>query len=228
MKLTHFVSLSLFTALVWLQVYSSARHIYSGVAEYKIELHHARELLEARETELKISQEHFLEFRQNVATLMPDVIREKGQGEEGYPFRSLASVITKGESVQIKTTLAKTLFDEGKEFYRLGQYHKANRVFKSLIDNFGFSPHVVDAYFLMADGYFQNGEFEECTTVIQRMIELFPSHELTGFAMIRLGGIYKTNNRTEEAIDIYRAVLRSFPQRGVAAQAKASLRGLDL
>jgi TolA-binding protein len=46
--------------------------------------------------------------------------------------------------------------------------------------------------------------------------------------MVRLGRIYEIENRNEEAVDIYRTVLRSFPQKDVAAQAKSSLRGLDL
>ena len=33
--------------------------------------------------------------------------------------------------------------------------------------------------------------------------------------------------RNEEAVDIYKTVLRSYPQRDVASQAKASLRGVD-
>ena len=60
------------------------------------------------------------------------------------------------------------------------------------------------------------------------MIELFPTHELTGFAMVRLGRIFEAQKRAEEAVDIYKTVLRSFPQRDVASQAKASLKGIEL
>lgn len=228
MNLSQFTILNLFLALLWMQVYSSARHIYSGLTEHKAEIRHLHQALQARDTELKMHEEHFLEFRQNVATLMPDVLKEKGLGEEGYPFRSLASTLSKTDSVEIRKTLAKTLFEQGKEFYRREEYQKANRMFRSVIENYGFSPYVVESYFLMSEGHFQSGEFEECTSLVQRMVELFPSHELTGFAMIRLGGIYRVQNRTEEAIEIYRTVLRSFPQRDVARQAKESLRGLEL
>ena len=60
------------------------------------------------------------------------------------------------------------------------------------------------------------------------MVELIPHHELTGFALIRLGRIYEMQNRNEEAVDIYKTVLRSYPQRDVASQAKASLKGVEL
>ena len=160
--------------------------------------------------------------------LFRSVLKQKGEGEEGYPFRSLASILTKGEALEVRKTIAKTLFETGKAHYRDKDFAKANRAFKQVIDKFGFSPNVVEAYFLMAEGYFQMNEMEECTNVIQQMVELFPTHELTGFAMVRLGRIYEAQNRNEEAVDIYRTVLRSFPQRDVASQAKASLRGMDL
>jgi TolA-binding protein len=60
------------------------------------------------------------------------------------------------------------------------------------------------------------------------MVELFPQSELTGFALIRLGSIYQIQNRNEEAVDIYKTVMRSYPQRDVASQARASLRDLEL
>jgi TolA-binding protein len=97
-----------------------------------------------------------------------------------------------------------------------------------LINKFGYSPNVPEAYFLMVEGYFQDEELEECTKVVQQMLELFPTHELTGFAMIRLGRVYEAQNRNEDAVDIYRTVLRAFPQRDVASQARSSLRGMDL
>lgn len=228
MKLTTFLSFILILTAGWMQFYASVRETYNGVRELKEKIAYMHKAEERREVEIALDREQFLEFRQNVATLMPETLKEHGLGEEGYPFRSLASTITKSEKDQIKKTIAKTLFERGKEHFRQKDYAKANKVFKQVIERFGYSPHVPESLFLMAEGHFQENELEECTKVIQQMIELFPSHELTGFAMIRLGRIYEMQNRNEDAVDIYRTVLRSYPQRDVASQAKASLRGLDL
>ena len=43
--------------------------------------------------------------------------------------------------------------------------------------------------------------------------------------MIRLGRIYQERRHADQAVDIYRIVMRTFPQRDVASQAKESLRG---
>ncbi len=228
MSLNTFFSLCLLTTLLWMQFYAAVRETYNGNSELKAEIHHLHSELKEEKLNADLEAEEFLEFRQHVATLMPDVLREKGDGEEGYPFRSLASTITKSDSNKLRVTIAKTLFERGKELYRKKKFAQANRAFKQIVDKFSYTPYVTEAYFLMAEGYYQSDEMEECTHVIQQMIELFPSHELTGFAMVRLGRIYEMQNRNEEAVDIYRTVLRSFPQRDVASQARSSLRGMDL
>ncbi len=227
MKLTTFLSFILVLTLGWMQFYSVVRERFNGVHELKNEVAAIQRHSDEREVEIALDREQFLEFRQNVAALMPEVLKEKGLGDEGYPFRSLASTITRSEAMDVKKAIAKTLFERGKSYFRGKEYAKAIKIFKQVVDRFGFSTYVAESYFLMAESYFQVNELEECTTTIQQMVELFPQHELTGFSLIRLGRIYEVQNRNEEAVDIYRTVMRSYPQRDVASQAKASMRGLD-
>lgn len=212
----------------WMQFYSATREIFNGIGEYKEQITRLRAANEEEHLVMALEKEQFLEFRQNVATLMPGVLKEKGLGEEGYPYRSLASTVTRGEAEQIRKTIAKTMFERGKGYFRKNEFAKSKRVFKQIIDHYGYTPYVTESFFLLAESHFQENEFEECAGVIQQMVELFPNHELTGFALIRLGRIYEMQNRNEEAVDIYKTVLRSYPQRDVASQAKASLKGIDL
>jgi TolA-binding protein len=227
MKLTTFLSFILILTVGWMQFYASVRETYNGISELKEELAALEKHSLQREIGLALDREQFLEFRQTVATLMPEVLRQKGLGEEGYPFRSLASTITRSEAMEVKKTIAKTLFERGKSHFRDKQYDKAVKVFRQVVARFNFSPWVTESYFLMAESHFQENELEECAAIIQQMVEMFPQHELTGFALVRLGRIYEIQNRHEEAVDIYRTVMRSYPQRDVASQAKASLRSLD-
>jgi TolA-binding protein len=177
---------------------------------------------------MALDREQFLEFRQNVATLMPEAVKQKGMGEAGYPYRSLASTISRSDAEQVRKAIAKTMFERGKDYFRKKEFAKAQRIFKQVVDKYGYTPYVAESYFLLAESHFQQNELEECTQVIQTMVELFPHHELTGFALVRLGRIYEMQNRNEEAVDIYKTVLRSYPQRDVASQAKASLKGIEL
>ena len=227
MKVTTFLSFILMMTLGWMQFYAAVRERFNGVHELESQLANMEKRAGHREIEMAVERDQFLEFRQYVAALMPEVLKEKGMGEEGYPYRSLASTITRSEAVEVKKAIAKTLFERGKTYFRDKEYAKSVKIFKQVVEKFGFSPHVAEAYFLMSEALFQENELEECTSVVQQMVELFPHHELTGFALIRLGRIYEVQNRNEEAVDIYRTVMRSFPQRDVASQAKASMRGLD-
>jgi len=227
MKLTTFLSFILVLTLGWMQFYSSARQTFNGVSELEQKVALLKKASDQREMEIALDREQFLEFRQNVAALMPEILKEKGLGIEGYPYRNLASTVSRKEAMEVKKTIAKTLFERGKSYFRDKEYAKAVKIFKQVTTRFGFSPYVAESYFLMAEAHFQENELEDCILVIQQMVELLPQHELTGFALIRLGRIYEVQNRMEEAVDIYRTVMRSYPQRDVASQAKSSLRGLD-
>lgn len=228
MRLSTFTCLILVFTAGWMQFYAAVRELYNGVNEYKQEIVHLKEGNEQERLAMSIEREQFLEFRQFVASLMPEAVKEKGEGEAGYPIRGLASTLAKNDAEKVRGVIAKTLFERGKEYFNKKDYAKAKRAFKQVIDRYGFSPYVAESYFLLAESHFQQNELEECTSVIQQMIELFPAHELTGFAMVRLGRIYEIQNRNEEAVDIYKTVLRSFPQRDVASQAKSSLKGIEL
>ena len=228
MKLTSFLSFILVLTVGWMQFYAEVRETYSGINELKAEIKAMEAHGERERLSYALEKEQFLEFRQNVAALMPGVLKEHGFGEEGYPYRGLASTLVRPEKDAIRGTIVKTLFERGKDHFRKKEFAKAVRVFKQMIDRYGYSTYVAESYFLLAESHFQENELEEAVSVIQQMVELFPSHELTGFAMVRLGRVYELQNRNEEAVDIYKTVIRSYPQRDVASQAKASLRGLDL
>lgn len=228
MKLTTFLSFILVLTVGWMHFYGAVRETYNGKSDLQAVLDQERKINEKEHLSFALQREEFIEFRQNVAALMPDVLKEHGLGEEGYPYRSLASTITKTDAAEVRKAVAKTLFERGKERFREKKYQAAGKIFRQVIDRYGYSTYVAESYFLLSESHFMENEMEEATSVIQQMVELFPSHELTGFAMIRLGRIYESQNRAEEAVDIYKTVLRSYPQRDVASQAKASLRGLDL
>jgi TolA-binding protein len=228
MKQPIFLSFILMMTVGWMRFYAGVRETYNGISDYKTEIGRLHEESARLKVARDLDHEHFLEFRQYVATLMPDVLKQKGEGEGGYPYRRLASVVTSQQADQIKGVIAKTLFERGKDYFKQKQYEKAEHVFKQVIDRFSYTPYVTESYFLLAESHFQSNELENCVEVIQRMVELFPQSELTGFALIRLGSIYQIQNRNEEAVDIYKTVMRSYPQRDVASQARASLRDLEL
>jgi len=227
MRQSSFIAYILILTLIVMQIYARARETFNGVAEAREQVARLQHEIEEVKTSARLQEEHFLAFRQSVATVMPSVLKEKGEGEAGYPVRSLASVVSRSEVDQVRAVIAKTIFETGKKYFRDKNFKKAKRSFRQIIDRYSYTPFVTESYFLLAEAYFQENELEECTRVVQQMIELFPQAELTGFGLIRLGRIYEIQNRSDEAVDIYKTVIRTFPQRDVAAQARASLKGMD-
>ncbi len=228
MGLNAFLSFMLMLTVGWMQIYSQTRERYNGVAEYKHKAKSIEEKLNRARLASIVEREHFLEFRQQVAALMPEVLEQKGLGQEGYGVRNLASVVTSVDSGEIRKTIARTLFENGKENFRKGNFQKSTQAFGALIDRYGYTTYVPESFFLMAEGLFQDRKLEECTDKINQMLELYPSHELTGFALIRLGKIYEIQKRSDEAVEIYKTVMKSFTQADVINQARISLKQVEL
>ena len=119
-------------------------------------------------------------------------------------------------------------FQRAKKLFRDKQFGLAARAFVEFIDKNPFSMDINEAFFLLSESYFQMDDYERCLTTVEKMIELFPESELTGYAMIRMGKIYEYQERPEEAVDIYQTVLLTFPERGIASQARKSLQSVEL
>lgn len=226
MKSQIFIIFSLVLTVLWVVVFSAARNEYSGVKQFQSEAAHYKSLLQRQELKTALLEVQMSEFQQTVATLLPGKIPQNS--EKFYPLRSLASSVTKKNPYVMQLVTAKNLMDRGKRDFRNGEFGKALPAFKTVIDHYSYSPEVTEAYFLYAEGLYQQRNYELCVQVIQTMIELFPGSELTGFAMLRLGRVFEVQKRSSEALDIYKTVVRSFPQRDLASQAVESIRLLEL
>lgn len=226
MKASVLLIFSLVMTVLWTMVFSAARWEYSGVKQYQVEAAHYQKLLKQQELKTALAEIQMSEFRERVATLMPGKIPQNT--EKHYPLRMLASSVRKNNPYLMNLVTAKNLMEKGKRDFRNGEFGKAAQSFKTVISHYSYSPDVVEAYFLYSEGLYQTRNFELCAQTIQTMIELFPDSELTGFAMLRLGRIFEAQKRSSEALDIYKTVVRSFPQRDLASQAVNSIRLLEL
>ena len=64
--------------------------------------------------------------------------------------------------------------------------------------------HIPEAMFLLVEGHFVTQEFDQCVYYLNRMLDLYPEHDLTGYAMVRMGQVYVRQERLEDAIEIYK------------------------
>lgn len=211
----------------YLQAYWVMRERYNEVPELTWKLQVAQEKLEQEKFRLSLQDEQIRAFKMDVAAALPSPLKSLAEKPKTYQLRNVASVTKQGRNEPVTALVADTLFSTGKLLFREGQYDRSNRLFKKLIDKYGYSVQAVEAHFLLAEGQYQMGDMEAATSTINAMIELFPESELTGFAMIRLGQIFEGRDRYEDAVQIYRTVLRSYPYRSVASQAELKLRHME-
>ncbi|MCB0385378.1 MAG: tetratricopeptide repeat protein [Bdellovibrionales bacterium] len=216
----------LLSGVIW--SYGAFQSHFSEAHIYKEQVEILRQAVEREQLKTLLASEKMAEFRQQVATVLPEFLKTKGKGEKGYPIRQLASVTHSADADKIREHISGVLFERAKDKFRTGNFEKANLLFLKIIEEYSFSVHVAESYFLLAEGQFQLGQLEKCVKTVERMVDLFPGNELTGFALLRMGRIFEIQRRPEEALEIYKTVLRSFPQRGVASQAARSLRSVDL
>ena len=229
MQRSSFAAYILLLTLAWMQVYGAVRQTFGDEARARVEARHLRDQVRALKVARSLDREALLEFRQNVATLMPDALRTLGRGRAGYPVRALASVVSPGViDDSTRAIIAQTLFERGKKLFEQKKYADSNKVFEQMTQRYSYTSYVIESYFLLAEGQYQIGELQSAVLTINHMIELFPQDEMSGFAMVRLGHIFQERNHNDQAVDVYKTVMRTFPQRDVAAQAKASLRGVEL
>jgi len=221
-----FTVFTLILALFYTEVFQAARKIARTDSHLQAKIRHLNQKLERAHLRLLVQQEQYQEYRQSVAAVLPPSVKIATQKGKDYPLRNLASVVTSKDGVKVKSLLASTLFQTGKSLFREGQYARANRLFQKLIDRYGYLTQAIEAHFLMAEGQYQLGDVEGATKTIGRMVDLFPEAELTGFAVVRLGNILEHKERYEEAIEMYRTALRSFPHRSVASAAESRLHEL--
>jgi TolA-binding protein len=212
--------------LLW--SYSAFRSHFNDAGLYQEQAQVLREAVERERLRTRVAQENLNEFRQQVASTLPSLLEKTPDGERSYPLRQLASVTAKPNADKVREHISSVLFERAKEKFRIAEYERANALFTRIIDEYSFSVHVAESFFLLAEGQFQLGQLEQCVKTVERMVDLFPGNELTGFALLRMGRIFELQRRPEEALEIYKTVLRSFPQRGVASQAASSLRSVDL
>jgi TolA-binding protein len=177
---------------------------------------------------LDIYREQVLRYQVEVSAILPEVIKKNRNHEDQFPLRTLASTLPGFKNENLELSMQNQKFFLAKKHFNEKNYREAIEKFSEFISRTPFSSNLVEANFLLAESYFQMEDFENCLLVIERMIEQYPSSEMTGYSMIRMGKIYELQDRPEEAVEVYKLVSQSFSDRGIASQAAQSMRNVEL
>lgn len=226
MKTPVFASICIILFASYLQFYSFMRYKFSGIDGLKNEVAYLKSDLEKERFKNELAKFQFDDFKQQVATLVPQAVKNSNGKPENFQLRSLASVVT--ESPKLKFERASSLFEKAKDAFRSKKFEESNKSFAQLIKLYPESVHLVESHFLLAEGQFQAKEFESCLATVESMVAKFPEHDLTGYGLLRLGKVFETQDRPEDAADVYQAIIRSYGDAGLKKQAKSLLESVKL
>lgn len=174
----------------------------------------ARELADARLRDLS----------QEVSSVLPSEKSAK-LASQGYDLNNLATTLR--EPASIPLDLSGVRLEKAKRLFGDKNYKGAASEFEKLAKDYPTSPNAVEAYFLLAESSYLLKDEKKVIEIADLMVSQYPDHELTGFALLRLGQINEGNNREEEAAEIYKAVTRNFRHPALVEQAKRLEKSVD-
>lgn len=203
--------------------YGVFRHHFNGKDILEKQIAHLTEDRERERMRTRLAKEEFLTFQSIVARAAPEILKKRGEGQAGYPIRLLASVTQKDKNNAVQAQIALNLFIDGKNAFKEKDYKRAIALFQKVIERYSYLPEAVEAHFLLAESNYQLGNEASTVEAINQMVGLFPDSELTGFALLRLAEILTKQGRSAQAIETYKTVLKSFPYREVASEARIRL-----
>lgn len=197
-------SLALVTGVVYF--YGEVREYFSPTKFYQLKLGQVEQEVVREKLKTQMALAQLQDYQVSVAQVLPSSL-PKGNDSASFQVRSIASV---GSQRLEGLDVSSVLLERGKAFFREQKYPEAHLAFKELIRKYPSSPFLVEAHFFMAESYFLVGEYAECLDVVEKMLQHYPTHELTGFILLRQGQIFALRDRGAEAAEVFRLVRENF------------------
>ncbi|MFS4460014.1 tetratricopeptide repeat protein [Bdellovibrio sp. HCB2-146] len=187
---------------------------FNGKKEFEMRLSAKQKEVEQERFQNALLSYQLKDFQQSVAQLMPDEKKLVAQ----YDLKTFSSAVRSPAS-ESAIDLSGVLFEKGKTYFNNQDYERAIKEFNSLLEKYPLSRYSVESQFFVAESYFLKRDFRNSLERIDEMVTQYPSHDLTGFILLRMGQISELNNQTEEASEIYNTVLKNFQNDSLKKQA---------
>ena len=115
------------------------------------------------------------------------------------------------------------LYKLGTMYFQIGNSRRGYESLQSAID-LGEKQKVYirvpDSYYRIADEKYKVKAFSEALSYYTRVIRKYPSYQETPWGMFQIGGIHKNEGRYQEAITIFKDLIRKYPDDYWAKQAQ--------
>lgn len=182
----------------------------------------------SKEQHLRVlSEARLIEFKQEVALVLPGAIKNNPNESEG--LRALASVIPHSGKIKIDIgPTASELLKMGKQQVIEKKYDEGVATLGQLIEKHPDSLFQIEAHYLIVEAYAQKKDYKKVMDWSDRMVELYPSHRLTGYSLLKVAKIFEEEGRGRDAVRVYKTIVAVYRDSNLLARAKDSVRQLEL
>ncbi len=207
------------------QAYDVFRHHFSGVEELTEQVSQLKQSVEEEQLKRQIALNELERFKQDVASLFPEKKWPKDDAKK-YQLRNLASVVLVPQDA-LKVDSIAMLMDKAKSEFRKQNFKNSIIILKALKEDYPLTKEAVEVRFLLAESYFLSNQYSQSVVVIDEMMLQFPDHNLTGFIMLRLAQIFQSQNRTDEAREVFNVIEKNFKNQQLLQQARKLSKGVN-
>ncbi len=147
MPLRAFSFCILILAVGYLQLFYAVQMKLSERHGLRKEVNELRAQLRREEMKTQLASYQMRDFQQTVAVMLPAA----SKGIPDYQKRTIASLVIEPDLEKVKIDLSGSYYEKGKAAFRESEFESAITNFRSLIDKYPLSKHLIDAYFLLIE-----------------------------------------------------------------------------
>ncbi len=183
--------------------YAELRQYFSPEKYLSQEIENKNKQLEQSKLQMALLQYQLIDFKKEVAERLPAF------DSKDKNFHLLTEATRLPASIE-PIDMSKKILAEGKDLFMKKNYSTSILVFKKLIELYPASVNTLEARFLLAESYYLNNRTKECLDVIDLMMTQYPDSIYTANLMLRMGEILESQNRYQEAFEVYETVRDNF------------------
>lgn len=181
-----------------------------------------------RRLDAQLARHELADWRQHVATLLPRDVVPSPIDVRPYALRSVASAIAGDVESTLELERASSLMERAKRDFRDKRFEESAHSLRELLSRYPTSRYAVEAHFLLGEALAIAKDYEGSVSAIEALVENYPESDETGFALYRLGQIYEAQNRSDDAAQMYRAILKHYARLDDLSQlARTALKAVE-
>jgi outer membrane protein assembly factor BamD len=127
---------------------------------------------------------------------------------------------------------AQELADEGMKAFEDKNYAKTIEAFEKLRDWYPFSEYAIVAELRLGDAHYHRKEYEEAISAYEEFENLHPNNEAVPYVVYQIGRCYfdrrqaidRDQGITQQAVQSFERLIRSYPDSSFSSKAKEHLR----